>query len=43
MYGFGGRCHKIRDIHMDFEPCFKVHNLVSVQSKLALIHSPTQG
>ena len=30
LYGFGGRCIKIRDACMDFEPCFKVHNLVSV-------------
>ena len=29
LYGFGGRCLKIRDVCMDFEPCFKVHNLVS--------------
>ena len=32
-YGLGG-CHlKIRDICMDFEQCFKVHNLVVVQLK----------
>ena len=31
--GFGGRCLNIRDICMDFEPCFKVHNLVSVYPK----------
>ena len=30
LYGFGGRCLKIRDVCMDFEPCFKVHNLASV-------------
>ena len=31
LYGFGGRCLKIRDVcGMDFELCFKVHNLVSV-------------
>ena len=28
LYGFGGRCIKIKDVCMDFEPCFKVHNLV---------------
>ena len=28
-YGFGGRCLNIREVCMDFEPCFKVHNLVS--------------
>ena len=33
LYGFGGRCLKIRDVCMDFEPCFKVHNLVSVHPK----------
>ena len=33
LYGFGRRCLKIRDICMDFEPYFKVHNLVSVQPK----------
>ena len=30
---FGGRCIKIRDVCMDFEPCSKVHNLVSVHPK----------
>ena len=29
LYGFGGRCLKIRDVCMDFEPYFKVHNLVN--------------
>ena len=33
LYGFGGRCLKIRDVCMDFEPYFKVHNLVNVHSK----------
>ena len=33
LYGFGGRCLKIRDVCMDFEPNFKVHNLVSVYPK----------
>ena len=32
-YGFGGRCLKIRDVCMDFEPYFKVHNLVNVHAK----------
>ena len=32
-YDFGRRCLKIRDLCMDFEPYFKVHNLVSVYSK----------
>ena len=30
LYGFGGHCLKIRDVCMDFEPYFKVHNLVNV-------------
>ena len=33
LYGFGGRCLKIRDVGMDFEPYFKVHNLVNVHPK----------
>ena len=31
--GFGGRCLNIIEVCMDFEPCFKVHNLVSVYPK----------
>ena len=31
--GFGGRCFNIRDVCMDFEPCFKVYNLVSIRPK----------
>ena len=30
---FGGRSLKIRDVCMDLEPNFKVHNLVSVHPK----------
>ena len=30
LYGFGGRCLKIRDVCLDFEAYFKVHRLVSV-------------
>ena len=30
---FGGRYLTIRDVCMDFEPYFKVHNLVSVHPK----------
>ena len=37
LYGFGGRCLKIRDVCMDFEPCFKVHNLVSVHPKSIIV------
>ena len=33
LYGFGGCCLNITDVCMDFEPCFKVHNLVSVYPK----------
>ena len=28
LYGFGGRCLKIRDVSMDFEAYFKVHNSI---------------
>ena len=31
--GFGGRCLKIRDVCMDFEPYFKAHNLANVHPK----------
>ena len=37
VYGFGGRCLKIRDVCMDFEPCFNAYNLVSVHPK-GIIH-----
>ena len=37
LYGFGGRCLKIRDICMDFKPYFKVHNLVSVKPKSIIL------
>ena len=30
LYGFGGGCLKIRDVCMDFEPNFKVYNLISI-------------
>ena len=33
LYGFGGRFLEIRDVCIDFEPDFKVHNLVSVHPK----------
>ena len=33
LYSFGGRCLNIRDVRLDFEPCFKVYNLVSVHPK----------
>ena len=37
LYGFGGRFLKIRDVCMDFEPYFKVHNLVSVYPRSIMI------
>ena len=37
LYDFGGRCLKIRDVSMDFEPYFKVHNLVSVHPKSIIL------
>ena len=37
LYGFGGCCLKIRDVCMDFEPYFKVHNLVSVHPKSIIL------
>ena len=33
LYGSGGRCLKIRDVCMDFEPNFKVYNLTSIYPK----------
>ena len=33
LYGFGGHCLKIRDVCIDFEPYFKVHNLGNVHPK----------
>ena len=36
-YGFGGRCVKIRDVCMDFEPYLKVHNLISVHLKASYL------
>ena len=41
LYGFGGCCLKIRDICMDFEPYFKVHNLVSVNPKSNILGQMT--
>ena len=37
LYGFGGHCFNIRDVCMDFEPHFKVHNLVSVHPKSIIL------
>ena len=41
LYGFGGHCLKIRDVYMDFEPYFKVHNLVSVHRKRSILTKMT--
>ena len=41
LYDFGGRCLKIRDVCMDFEPYFKVHNLVSVHPKSIILGQMT--
>ena len=41
LYGFGGRCLKIKDVCMDFEPYFKVHNLVSVHPKSVILGQMT--
>ena len=41
LYDFGGRCVKIKDICMDFEPYFKVHNLVSVHPKSVILGQMT--
>ena len=41
LYGFGGRFLKIRDVCMDFEPYFTVHNLVSVHPKSIILGQMT--
>ena len=41
LYGFGGRFLKITDVCMDFEPYFKVHNLVSVHPKSNILGQMT--
>ena len=33
LYDFGGRRFNIRDVCMDFEPCFKIYNLVPIRPK----------
>ena len=37
LYGFGGRCLKIRGVCVDFEPRFKDHSLVSVHPKSIIL------
>ena len=41
LYDFRGRCLKIKDVCMDFEPYFKVHNLVSVHPKSVILGQRT--
>ena len=41
LYDFGGRCVKIRDVCMDFEPYFKVHILLSVHPKSVILGQMT--
>ena len=41
LYDFGGRCVKIKDVCMDFEPYFKVHNLVSLHPKSVILGQMT--
>ena len=41
LYDFGGRRVKIKDACMDFEPYFKVHNLVSVHPKSVILGQMT--
>ena len=41
LYGFGGRSLKIRDVCMDLEPYFKVHNFVSVHPKSIILGQMT--
>ena len=41
LYGFGERSLKIRDVCMDFEPYFKVHNSVSVYPKSIILGQTT--
>ena len=41
IYGFRGRFFKIRDFCLDFEPYFKVHNLVSVYRRSIILGQMT--
>ena len=41
LYCFGGRCLKTRDVCMDFQPHFKVHNLVSFYPKSIIVGEMT--
>ena len=41
LYDFGGSCLKIRDVCMNFEPYFKVHNLVYIHLKWIILRQVT--
>ena len=41
LYGFWGRCFRIRDVCMDFELYFKVHSLVFVHPKSIILGQMT--
>ena len=41
LYGFEGRFLKVRDVCMDFEPYFKVYNLVSAHPKSIIVGQMT--
>ena len=43
LYGFGGRCLKITDVCLDFEPYFRAHNLVSVHPKSIILGARSFG
>ena len=42
LYGFGRRCLKIREVCMDLEPYFKVHNLASLHPKSIILGQMTK-
>ena len=43
LYGFGGHSLKISEVCMDFEPNFKVYNLISIYPKsIKLGHDQSQ-
>ena len=41
LYGFEWHCLNIRDVCIDFQPCFKVYNLVSVHPKIIKVGQMT--
>ena len=42
LYGFGGRCLRIKDVCIDFEAYFKVHSLVSNSSSAQVSREKTK-